>query len=156
MVSREHARLESREKSCLARLVSREVSFSQKPHRDLARRNSRKVIKLARSSIFKWARICAHRAGVNSLTPKSVLAGAKKIRKSETLNSTEGIQRGNSIQTSGRSALCHGDGTGKWMPVGMMMPSKVAFVRVTRDLPSTFLYTLGTTPPSFVVFGSIF
>ena len=27
-----------------------------------------KVIKLARSSIFKWARICAHRAGVKLLT----------------------------------------------------------------------------------------
>ena len=42
------------------------------------------------------------------------------------------------------------------MPVGMMMPSKVAFVRVTRDLPANFLYTLGTTPPCFVVFGSLF
>jgi hypothetical protein len=83
---------------------------------------------------------------VNSSTPKSVLAGAKKIVKSETLNSTEGIQRENSIQTSGRCALRHGNGTGKWMRVGMMMPSKVAFIRVTQDLPATFLYTLGTTP----------
>jgi hypothetical protein len=45
-----------------------------------------------------------------------------KFVKSENLNSTEGIQSGNSIQTSGRSALRHGNGTGKWMPVGMMMP----------------------------------
>ena len=93
---------------------------------------------------------------LNSLTPKSVPAGAKKNGKSETLNSTKGIQCGNSIQTLGRSALRHGNGTGKWMPVGMTMPSKVAFVRITRDLPATFLYTIGTTPPSFVVFGLLF
>jgi hypothetical protein len=82
----------------------------------------------------------------NSLTPKSVLAGSKKNVKSETLISTEGIQRGNSIQTSGRSALRHGDGTGKPTPVGMTMPSKVAFVRVTRDLPATFLSLYGKNP----------
>jgi hypothetical protein len=70
----------------------------------------------------------------NSLTPKSVLAGAKFFVKSETLNSTEDIQRGNSIQTSSRSALHHGDGTGKWMPVGMAMPSKVAFVALDLAL----------------------
>ncbi len=85
-------------------------------------------------------------SALNSLTPKSVPAGAKKIVKSEILNSTEGIERGNSIQTSGRSALRHGDGNGKWMPAGMTMPSKVAFVRITQDLLATFLYTLGTTP----------
>ena len=67
----------------------------------------------------------------NSLTPKSVLAGSKKNVKSETLISTEGIQRGNSIQTSGRSALRHGDGTGKWMPAEMTILSKVAFVQIT-------------------------
>jgi len=42
---RDHARLWSREKSRLARLVSREVPFSQKPHRDLARRNSTKEVR---------------------------------------------------------------------------------------------------------------
>ena len=73
--------------------------------------------------------------------------------KSETLYSTEGNKRGNSIQTLGRSALRHDDGTGKWMPAGMTKPSKVAFVRVKRDLPATFLYTLRTTPPSCVEFG---
>ena len=61
----------------------------------------------------------------------------------------EGIKRGNSIQTSGRSALRHGDGIGKWMPVGTTMPSKVAFVRVTWDLSATVLFTLGTPPPYF-------
>jgi len=40
LFSRDHARLQSREKSRLARLVSREVSFSQKSPRDLARPNS--------------------------------------------------------------------------------------------------------------------
>jgi hypothetical protein len=39
--------------------------------------------------------------------------------------------------------------------VGVAMPSKVAFVRIMRDLPATFLYILGTTPPSLVVFGSL-
>ena len=53
------------------------------------------------------------RNGINSLTPKSVPAGAKIIVKSETLYSTEGIQHGNSIQTLGKSALRHGDGTRK-------------------------------------------
>ena len=68
----------------------------------------------------------------------------------------EGIKRGNSIQTSGKSALRHGDGIGKWMPVGTTMPSKVAFVRVTRDLSATVLFTLGPPPPIFVVFGSLY
>ena len=51
------------------------------------------------------------------------------------------------MQTLGRSALCHGDETGKWMPAGMTMPSKVAFVCVAQDLLATFLYSLGATPP---------
>jgi hypothetical protein len=98
------------------------------------------------TNVFKTFNLSINHKQVNSLTPKSVLAGAKKIVKSETLNSTEVIQRGNSIKTLGRSALPHGNGTGKWMPAGMTMPSKVAFVCVMRDLPATFLYTLGTTP----------
>jgi hypothetical protein len=95
-------------------------------------------------------------------TKKGKTTGKKKISerflqvKSETLYSTEGIKRGNSIQTLGRSALRHDDGTGKWMPAGMTKPSKVVFVRVKRDLPATFLYTLRTTPPSCVVFGSLY
>ncbi len=106
---------------------------------------SKKVNNQLRSS-KKSGRISATIV-VKLLTPKSVPAGAKKISKGETLNSMEDIKRGNSIQTLGRSALRHGDGTRKWMPKGMTIPSKVALVRVMPDLPATFLYTLGTTPP---------
>ena len=53
------------------------------------------------------------RNGIISLTPKSVPVGDKKIVKSETLYSTEGIKHGNSIRTSGKSALRHGDRTRK-------------------------------------------
>jgi hypothetical protein len=53
------------------------------------------------------------RNGINSLTPKSVPVGDKKIVKSETLYSTEGIKYGNSIRTSGKSALRHGNRTRK-------------------------------------------
>jgi hypothetical protein len=42
------------------------------------------------------------------------------------------------------------------MPAGVTIPPKVAFVRVMRDLPATFLYTLGATPPNLVVFGSLY
>jgi hypothetical protein len=42
------------------------------------------------------------------------------------------------------------------MLAGVTMPSKVAFVCVMRDLPATFLYTLGTTSPNFVLFGLLY